>query len=391
MRRLAAAAVCILGLACAGKAADDGLANGGASYLTLPLSARAIGMGHAQTAVTDGDASAVYANSALMALQLVHRAALTTGDLGLGRTITFAGYIFPLRTRNTNLETWCGKGGKSGIDNFLTPEEKKAVQKSSTPDKLPDFLPCEPGTEKINRPAPAPGHWDEMLSGTPHIDMAFGAGFTYLGIRNLDGRSEFGAPESGFSDSEKSFAVEYAMRPYDNLSIGIGGKYLAQDLQTASAKGQGVDLGLWYGVPFIRRGELSLAVTGRDLGGKLKWKVPDPDLHADFTYREPVSGKWIIGASYLTPGEAWLFAADLLHAAGRKTRVYGGLEWRPGKVFNLRAGASANNPTFGFSWLLPGKKLDFQLDYAYEYDLNSLSNPQWLTLTLHFLPGERAS
>ena len=388
MKRLAAAAACVLGLACQGIAADEGLTNGGAAYLILPLSARAIGMGHVQTAVTNGDASAVYANSALMALQSSHRAALTTGDLGLGRTITFAGYIFPLRTRNMNMETWCGK---SWIDNFLTPQEKKAVQKASTPNNLPDYLPCDPGTEKISHPASSPGHWEELLSGTQHIDMAFGAGFTYLGIKNLDGRSEFGAPESGFSDSEKSFSVEYAMRLYDNLSIGIGGKYLAQDLQTASAKGHVLDLGLWYGVPFIRRGEFSLALTGRDLGGKLKWKVPDPDLRADFNYKEPVSGKWILGASYLTPGEAWLFAVDLLRSAGRKTRVYGGLEWRAGRVFYLRAGTSAGNPTFGFSWLLPGKKLDFQLDYAYEYDLNSLSNPQWLTLTLHFLPGALAS
>ena len=144
-------------------------------------------------------------------------------------------------------------------------------------------------------------------------------------------------------------------------------------------------------MPYISRGQLSLALAGRDLGGKLKWKVPDPDLRSDLAYNEPVSGKWLLGASYLTPGEAWLFAADLLRSAGQKTRVYGGLEWRAGRVFYLRGGTSAGNPTFGFSWLLPGKKLNFQLDYAYEYDLNSLSNPQWLTLTLHFLPGARAS
>ena len=380
MRLLTALLFCACWPAAPALGADGSASKGGAAYLDFNLGARAAGMGRAQAAVPTEDVTSMHANNALLALQHGRTASFSTGNIGLGRNIYFAGYAHPLSLRQ---EQWCAK---DMLDDNLTPEERAAVFSASGESPPPSDPGCTDAGAVEDAAAPGTRHWEETLVKTRRLDMAFGAGITQFGIGGLTGRSEFGALEAAFEDTERAIYFDYAMRPYENLTVGIGGKYLTQKLQAATAKGASFDAGIWYGVPRISRGELSLALVGRDLGGSLKWEVPDPELGAKFSYREPVPVKLLFGAAYKTSGGHWLLAADVRKDAGRKTRLYAGLELRALSAFSLRAGTSDNNPTAGFSWTPGGKRIALRFDYSYEYDLQSLYSPQWLTLTVRFLP-----
>lgn len=381
MKLAAALTLCACWPAAAALAADSGASKGGAAYLDFTPGARAAGMGRAQAAVPADDVSALHANNALPALQSRHAATFTSGNIGLGRSIYFAGYSLPLRVRQ---ERWCTK---DLLEDGLSEVEREAALTAS-PQSSQRY---DPACAEEGETAVGSRHWEETFVKTRSIDMAFSAGVTQFGIGSMTGRSEFGTPEADFSDSERAVYLAYAVRPYENLAIGIGGKHLTQKLQAASAKGSSFDAGIWYGVPRISRGELSFALSARDLGGALKWNVPEPELGTKFSYREPVLAKWLLGAAYRTRGGRWLFAADARRTAGQKTRLYAGLELRARSSFSLRAGTSNNNPTAGFSWTPGGRGMDLRFDYGYEYDQQSLYSPQWFTLTVGFLPRRAAS
>ncbi len=322
MKRVIGAVLITWCAAALGWAADSGLAKGGASYLDFAFGARAIGMGHAQAAVLTEDASTVHANSALMALQSSHAATFTTGSIGLDRSLYFAGYVFPFHSRKQE-DDW-GRGDLMGTT--LTPSEQRAVHRpSDSAEGATDILGKDDWDQGAEEIAPR-RQWKSALVNVNRTDMALGVGMTYLGVTGIEGRSEFGAREADFQDGERAIYLEYSARPYDNLSIGFGGKYLGQKLQSASAQGFGLDLGAWYGVPYVSRGHLSLALVGRDLGGNLKWTVPDPVLDTEFSYHEKVLSKWILGGAYTTPGEKWLLAADLWKEAEQAPRIYSGIE-----------------------------------------------------------------
>ncbi len=364
--------------------ADEGLGKGGASYLHFSLGARAIGMGHAQTAVLTDDASAIHANSALLSLQRSHALTFTTASLGVDRSLYYAGYVLPFHSRREEEDLFSTEG-------LLSPSEQRANARPDDSEPEMPFLdfnesstntPSEGEATRVSRRRT----WQNALVGVSRTDMAVGLSMTHVGITGIEGRSEFGAREADFQDAERAISLAYSARPYDNLSIGIGGKYLGQTLQSASAKGFGFDVGVWYGVPYLSLGHLSLALTARDLGANLKWKVPDAVLDTEYSYEEKVLGKWIFGAAYTSPAERWLFAVDFWKVSQQKLKIYTGAEYRLVPSFHFRAGASAYNPTGGFGWVLRRERLELQLDYAYEYDLNNLSSPHWLTLTMRFLP-----
>ena len=117
--------------------------------------------------------------------------------------------------------------------------------------------------------------------------MAFGLSMTYLGDHGYSRDVlRFGAQqEADFQDAERAIALYGicgAAPRYENFSFGIGGKYLTQTLQRAPlpAKGFGVDVGTWYGVPFVTHEEklsFVVALTGRDMGGTLKWTSAGDD------------------------------------------------------------------------------------------------------------------
>jgi hypothetical protein len=388
-RRVLLIVAVAFGMVSAARADDAGRARGAAAYLNFALGSRSIAMGQAQAAVRPQEASALYANPATLALLDAQSFSSTTGLLGLDRSLYFAGYALPIRTKHTDMS--------DDMDNVIStelgPEYRKAVVKPALPIPAASDAESSPRMliEELNEPGPndvdpaARHSWNRPVVPAKSSQMAVAAGVTMFGIQNIEGRSEFGAPEANFQDSERTIYLSYGGRFYENLSIGLTGKYLGQTLQSASAHGFAFDFGTWYGVPYMSRGALDLALVVKDLGGSLKWKVDDPVLNSEFRYNEPVPTKFILGLAYTSPRGRWLWAMDAIRVQKQDPKVAAGLEFRALPHLKLRAGENDYNPTAGFG-LYWGTRTEVQLDYAFQYDLNALVSPHWLTLSVRFLP-----
>jgi hypothetical protein len=382
----------LLALCSAGRllAADAGLETRAAAYLNFSLGARAIGMGQAQAAVPPRDASVMHTNPANLPLLRSQTLTTSSGALGLDRSLYFAGYSFPFRIRTTNDDmdfdtNFSDNGGPERTYHEVNIKASKTADDDSdtavlnSPEDDSAFGQMEENAHKER-------HWRRALEPTTQKISAVAVGMTSFGISDIEGRSEFGAQEASFKDTERDISLSFASQVYENLSLGATAKYLGQSLQGASAKGFGFDVGTWYGVPFVSTGKLNLAFVVRDLGAQLKWHVPDPNLDTEFSYKEKVATKFVFGTAYSTPGDRWLLALDLIKASQEKIRPYAGLECRIFRQFRLRGGFASSNPSFGFGYEWHPGPIDLAIDYAFQYDLNSLVDPQWFTLSLRFLP-----
>jgi len=335
---------CALGL----RADQVGVAKSAASYLDFSLGARAVALGQAQSAAMPDDMTAFHENPAVLGLLSQHSVATTTGLLGLDRNFYFAGYALPLRSWN---------------------QEQ-------------DFTLSEISSDSVfaqdNR------HRDRWVKTTPHRDLTLAVGMTYFGIQDIQGRSEYGLRQADFQDAERTIYASFAGRLFENLSMGLTGKYLGQTLQSASARGFGFDVGVWYRLLWRRVGTWDFSLVGRDLGSKLKWTVEDPVLDAEYEYDEKVLNRGVLGLAYTTPSNRWSLYADLVKVHEQDVRLHNGVEWRPHPVFSLRAGQNAYDPSFGFGLLWDTSRVRLRMDYAFQYSLENLTNPHWITLSAAF-------
>jgi len=216
--------------------------------------------------------------------------------------------------------------------------------------------------------------------------MALGVALTAFGVDDIEGRSEFGLKQNDFQDIERAGYLYYAVRPYRNMAIGVNLKAISQSIHSASASGLSVDLGVWYGVPNVRRGMLDLALVFRDLGGRLKWEVFDETLNSEFRVKEEILTEVVFGSAYTSRGGHITLAVDANKTSQQDLRAHMGLEWATSKYFMLRAGSNAYDPTAGVGVVWPMGSTFWHLDYAFEYDLDELDSPHWVTLSLEFIP-----
>lgn len=193
-----------------------------------------------------------------------------------------------------------------------------------------------------------------------------GIGIINAGVDKIDGRDKSGHQTGTFSTEEYAVYVSFANRLMPNLSLGVNVKMFYQLLPvggTVSAKGTGVDAGLFYRqsksfeVGFvIQDWDASYAWNTADLfdekGSTYEDQFP-MQIRAGFTYRP---GKFdLIGDyTYFRMGD---------HISANRLRIGG--EYFPMQRVAVRAGMNNFSPTVGmglnFSLLKPD---DAQLDYA---------------------------
>jgi hypothetical protein len=323
---------------------NEGYGEKAAAYLSLMPSARAAAMGYAFGAVVPREATDA-SNPATLALMDAQYFSATSGSIGLGRRLTNAGYVFPCH--------WSSK------ENFFRAEEYPMTTPRSS--------------------------WSGWIEPADAARYALYVGGTSFGVDGIEGQGEFGDPTGNFNDSERNFGLGLAGRPYQNVAFGFSGRFLQQALSDGKAKGIALSFGLWYGVPFLP-GALDLGLGYRDFAGKLSWDVNDPELGITYSYQEKVAAKIFLASAWTSPRERLKLTADLVNTSGADARVDLGTEISLGRIFHLRGGLHEYEPTFGCGVLVGRRAFEIGVDYAFQPDLDSLSNSSWVTFTLRFLP-----
>jgi hypothetical protein len=345
-------------------------------------------MGQAQTAVPPEDSSVLHANPAQLVSLSAHSLSTTSGVLGMDRSLYSMAYNFPIRMKkpreNEGVLSVQDQDLVSGRQMTSQPPAREASPQpsiSSDYELLQDLHTASGGSDPNARHSAD----DEPMG------MAVAAGATFFGVKEIEGRSEFGALEADFQDSERAIYLAYACNVYPHLNFGITGKYLGQTLQSASAKGFSFDLGTTYQVPLVQRGRLDVAFAAKDLGGQLKWEVADTQLDTEYSYKESVLAKMVLGTAYTTPQKRWVFALDLAKVHKQDLRPYAGAEWRTNSFLALRGGMSYDSPSMGMGLNWRMRSAQLKLDYAFQYSTHSFVNPHWITLSWQFLPFKTGS
>lgn len=139
---------------------------------------------------------------------------------------------------------------------------------------------------------------------------------------------------TGFNLESNDFAFQMGYGTFlnlgkkQNLGMGIGFKYIRQNLVGDVANAFGADVGLHY----IYRG-FSLGATVQDIGiTKIKFDQKKDQL--PLTYRGGMGLNWAPKRNF-----NWTLAADIAYTAGQNLRYYTGLEFLTlDEVVSLRAG-----------------------------------------------------
>lgn len=328
MRTLAAL---LIALSAANARADEpGFGAGPAAYLTLPQGARALAMGRARLAVPS-DASDIHANPATLPALRTNHFTASTARLAQDREYSFLGMAVPFR---------------------LNP-------------------------------------WMPFSDGDP-ITMSFSAALTRFGVDELEYRDEFGKRGLTFENQERAISLSWGATLYERSTFGLTYRILRQELGTDTATGRTIDIGFWTRdpAPFHRLpGTLDFGFVVKNLGGKMRWKLPETALQNLNEYEEPLLTSAAWGGAYHTADERWLFALDVEKTREQPARLRAGVEWKPVRFAMARAGMNGTRPAVGFGIDLDLYAVGARLDYAFEFNPGALDNPQWLTLNFQILPG----
>jgi len=193
-----------------GSRANAGSAGGAAAYLKMGVSARALGMGEAFSAVAD-DASATYYNPAGIGELQKREIHTMHAMLSLDRKLDFANYVLPDPKRKG---VWGFSWTRFGVDEI-------------------------PETRVDN-------------AGNPIVDASGNVRiFSY------------------FSDVENNYSLSYGRKMSDRRSYGGTLKLLRHSLFDASANGLGLD---WGGL-FKMSDRTKIGVVLKNLGASLKWNT----------------------------------------------------------------------------------------------------------------------
>ena len=82
------------------------------------------------------------------------------------------------------------------------------------------------------------------------LHNTLGVSWVSLGTGNLEKTNVFGDNEGNFSDLENCYIISYGCKVAGNMDAGVNVKLLTQDLDTYSAFGYGMDIGMMYQMKF---------------------------------------------------------------------------------------------------------------------------------------------
>lgn len=191
---------------------------------------------------------------------------------------------------------------------------------------------------------------------SPH---GWGASFNYLSfgeIRNTTLSNKTGTGLGTFGLTSMALTGGYGRSMTDDLSFGVGIKFLREVIDDASGQGVALDMGLVYSVPMISG--LSIGAALQNLGPSVKFQSANEDLPLAFR-----------------AGTAYVFdflkrentlALDLVKARNESALAAFGAETTLGESFPVRIGYNTRNDdgpgiTAGLGYV----HKDMSFDYAF--------------------------
>ena len=180
-----------------------------------------------------------------------------------------------------------------------------------------------------------------------------------------------------YTASDMSLALTFAMALTDRFSFGLTGKYISQNIFSASGSAFAIDVGVYYHT--MLEG-LTLGASVSNFGSKIQLAgrhlttIVDPDTRVDNFDRVPVSYKtgeydlpllFRAGISYQRDfgnfGE-FLLSVDLNHPSHATESISLGAEYGFGKTFYIRSGYKNLFERDSITGLSLGAGIDYKIE-----------------------------
>ncbi len=178
----------------------------------------------------------------------------------------------------------------------------------------------------------------------------------YHGQGSFEGRDASGASTGSFNVSSTALGVNLAQNFGGRGTVGLGMKYVSEDLGTTRGSGVTFDLGA-----MLQAGRFGFGVAAQNLSGSMKYDGA--------SYPFPTS--YGMGASVSLPEQGLRVAVDANFPEAYYSDVRGGIEWMWRDQFALRAGyrsemgAASGEPLSGPSFGMGAGLGGLWFDYGY--------------------------
>jgi len=176
----------------------------------------------------------------------------------------------------------------------------------------------------------------------------------YHGQGSFEGRDATGASTGSFNVSSMAFGAQVAQNFSGRGTVGLGVKYVSEDLGTVRGSGVTFDVGA-----MLQAGRLGFGVAAQNVSGSMKYEGA--------SYPFPTS--YGMGASLSIPEQGLRIALDANFPEAYYSDVRGGVEWMWRDQFALRAGYRAemgadsgeplSGPSFGMGAGIGGLWFDY--------------------------------
>jgi LysM repeat protein len=176
----------------------------------------------------------------------------------------------------------------------------------------------------------------------------------YHGQGSFEGRDATGASTGSFDVSSMAVGAQAAQTFGDRGTVGLGVKYVSEDLGGVRGSGVTFDVGA-----MLQAGRFGFGVAAQNLSGSMKYEGA--------SYPFPTS--YGMGASLIVPEQGLRFALDANFPEAYYSDLRGGVEWTWREQFALRAGYRAelgaesgeplSGPSFGMGAGLGGVWFDY--------------------------------
>jgi long-subunit fatty acid transport protein len=228
------------------------------------------------------------------------------------------------------------------------------------------------------------------------IKGTLGVGVTYVDYGSIERRDGTGATVGGDADvTSYATNVSWGQAFGDRFALGIGGKFINQDLAGETGSGFAVDLGA---LGFVIPNKLALGLSILNLGPQIKTGTRDEDLP------QTITG----GLAFYAIPEKLTLALDISKERDSDARLHTGFEYLLQSRFMVRAGYQDNQEAggglsagLGFIWrpnsegttdffgnqdqtkVKASDGLEIRFDYAY-VDLGDFDETHRFGMTLAF-------
>lgn len=194
-----------------------------------------------------------------------------------------------------------------------------------------------------------------------------------------------------FSGDDLIVGAAYSREFTDRLAIGLGVKFLRENLFTYSEQTFAYDVGTNYDVGFYGT---RLAMSAQNFSGSVDWLGDDGDRIEGYdiplVFRVGISTQ-VIGSDQAMFSAGSMhdltFSSEAINTNDFSERVHLGLEYVFADVFSLRGGYRFNyevgNASFGAGFTQSLSDIRIQIDYAY-VSYQYLTAPHRLTMALSF-------